>query len=55
MNNNDYNFEAALKQAKESFGYSNLSRCYVALTKKLAELEKTGKPKKNQTNSMGPQ
>lgn len=54
MNSSDYNFEAALKQAKESFGYSNLSRCYVALAKKLEELEKAAKPKKGQNESSGP-
>lgn len=53
MNSSEYNFEAALKQAKESFGYSNLSRCYVALEKKLREMEKTAKPTKK-TSSGGP-
>lgn len=55
MNNNDHNYEAALKQAKDSAGYSNLSRCYIALVRKLEELQRPKEKKTQRTESGGPQ
>lgn len=40
MNTSDLNYEKAMEYAKSMTGYSNLARCYVAITKRLATLDK---------------
>jgi len=40
MNSSDLNFDRAFEYAKSMNGYSNLARCYIAMAKRLAALDK---------------
>lgn len=40
MNSSDLNYDHAMEYAKGMVGYSNLARCYIAMARRLAILDK---------------
>lgn len=40
MNTSDLNYDRAMEYAKGMAGYSNLARCYIAMARRLAAIDK---------------